>query len=273
MAATNKAFQDEIKAFKSLDKKYKDAKAFQEPMGADTGFPDFGFEFNINGRPIDVHIEYKNSYTAQMGSMRDWRFNGKEFYTPDKESNQKSELIFLMNSSPVAISNGKRILSDLKTYFNPNVKEISSSSLTVIKDKHSRRICLEKFAEKTQNYVIANLNDPSLGLHIIRHYKKKFENARRKRGSPPSVLGFLMKDEFWIIDTASVNSQELKDLSLRMESSAPFRKLNGIGARLEVRVQPRGLSSPLGPNMKPSSLDVMANFRLTGKPSAGTKIL
>ena len=45
--------------------------------------------------------------------------------------------------------------------------------------------------------------------------------------------------------------------------------MNQLKANLEVRIQPRGLSAP----GKPVSIDVMASFRLAGKPSAGTTVI
>ena len=45
--------------------------------------------------------------------------------------------------------------------------------------------------------------------------------------------------------------------------------LRGLEAKLEVRIQPRGLNSP----SKPASIDAMASYRLAKAPTGGGKII
>lgn len=275
MAAADKAFQAEITAFKALQTKTSGvAKAFQEPAGADAGFPDFGFTFEMpSGKKIDVHIEYKASHTAQMGSMRDWRFDGKKYSTADAKSEQKAELIALMNDTPAAIQNGKDILKELQTLFHVSVKEISSGCLSVIKDKMARRKYLDNYiAKKKKDYVIANINSSSLGNKIITHYENKFAKSRRP-GIQGSILAMMIDKEIWFVQThGSVTADDIATISQFMGAPNPIKKLANLTAKLECRIQPRGLSAPIS-NPKPVSIDVMASYRLQGKPSGGTKII
>ncbi len=105
--ASDKAFRDEEAAYNALKKKLgSTAVTFQEPAGADAGFPDFGFTLSLPMGKVDLHIEYKNSSTAQMGSMRDWIFNGflwitlgsfgiasiDKYITTNKKSNNTEEI-------------------------------------------------------------------------------------------------------------------------------------------------------------------------------------
>lgn len=275
MAAADKAFQAEIAAFKTLQKKTAGvATAFQEPAGADAGFPDFGFTFNLpSGKKVDVHIEYKASHTAQMGSMRDWRFDGRAFSTADAKSEQKAELISLMNDTSAAIQNGKAILKDLQTYFHHTVSEISSGCLSVIKDKVARRKYLDNYvAKKKKDYVIANINSSSLGNKIINHYENKFAKSRRP-GVQGSILAMMIDKEIWFMKThGSVTNDDIETISTLMGAPSTIKNLGNLTAKLECRIQPRGLSAPIS-NPKPVSIDVMASYRLQGKPTGGTKII
>lgn len=266
----DKAFQDEIDAFKKVQKILgKKATVFQEPAGADAGFPDFGFTVNLGDKKIDCHIEYKNSPTAQMGSMRDWHFNGTKFATPDTQSNQKQELIEIMNNTPLAIQNGKRLLNDLKKHFSSDVKTLYSGSLTVVKDKMQRRVLTENFAKNTHDYQIANISDTTMGNRILTHYKKKFAKSRVTGRAQGHVLMMMIKDQLWYIDTyGRVTNNDLADLAT-LFGVGKLNKLGGLTAGLEVRIQPRGLTSP----GKPTSIDVMASFRLKGRPSGGAKVI
>jgi len=274
MGANTKAFDDEIAAFKALKKRLgKNHPSFAEPMGADAGFPDFGFTINLDDKnKVDVHIEYKNSHTAQMGSMRDWRFDGSKFYTPDKKSEAKQELITLMNNTPEAVANGKRLLKDFKKYFHAKTKEISSGMLSIVPDKFARRPLTENFANNTENYNVANISSNTLGNKIISHYKSKFKKNIRP-GIRKNVLAMMIGKEIWIVDsTGSLTKKELTQIATIFGSKTEFNKLSNLTAKLEVRIQPRGLNAPAS-NPKPTTIDVMASYRLQGKPIRGTSII
>lgn len=270
--ASNKAFDDEIKAFNLITKQLGEvAKVFQAPMGADAGFPDFGYTVSIGTKKIDLHIEYKNSPTAQMGSMRDWKFDGNKFYTPDSANEMKDELIELMNGTPVAKKNGQRLLNDLKKHFHKDVKEISSGCLSVVKDKMTRYALTKNFAENTANYTVASVQDSTMGMKIVTHYKKKFSKSRNSARADGHICIMFIKDLMWIVDThASVTDKDIETISLLLGAKSTIKQLPTLTAQLEVRIQPRGLQSK---GAKPTSIDVMANFRLKGKPSNGTKVI
>jgi len=268
--ASSKAFQDEIDAYKKVKTMLRSSGSpFQEPAGADAGFPDFGFTVDVDGTSYDLHIEYKNSHTAQMGSMRDWLFNGSRYYTKDIASEQKQELISLMNNTPIAVTNGKRLLKDLKDHFSPEVKEIYSGSLTVVKDKMQRRVLTQNFADNTRDYQIANIASPTLGTKIVGHYKNKFKKSMVRGRADGHILMMMIKDELWWVDKTSTVSQKDINAVAGLFGVSRINKLQGLTAQLEVRIQPRGLSS----QTKPTSIDVMASYRLKGKPTSGTRII
>jgi hypothetical protein len=140
MAVSSAAQLAELNAFKKVRAKFGNPIPFAEPAGFETSFPDFGFRFEIENKIIDVHIEYKADSKAQMGSMRDWIFDGTKYSTPDSGNSAKQDLIAIMNSSPEATANGKRLLNDLKKYFDPKVTKIYSGTLT-IESEQASQVC------------------------------------------------------------------------------------------------------------------------------------
>lgn len=267
--ASDKAFQDEIDAFNKLSRKLSNvAVAFQKPAGADAGFPDFGFTVTLPSKKIDLHIEYKNAHTAQMGSMRDWIFDGQRFSSNDTRSEQKQELLAIMNNTTTAVSNGKRLLDDLKKYFSSEVRSIYSGAMTVIKDNVARKAAAQNFASKTKNYQIANIADSSLGDKIISHYKNKFKKSRSPGRAQGHILIMMIKDEMWYVDTYGQVTKDDMNIIASYLGVKQLNKLSNLVAALEVRIQPRGLNSA-----KPASIDVMASYRLKGRPSGGTKVI
>lgn len=266
---SDKAFRDEEAAYKAIKKKLGDtASVFQSPAGAAAGFPDFGFVVSGPMGKVSLHIEYKNSATAQMGSMRDWVFDGLTFSTNDKKSEEKKDLIYIMNNTQTAITNGKRLLKDLQTHCTKDIKSISSGSMTVIKDQALRRAALTTFVKETRNYQIANITDTALGAGIISHYKNKFKKSKNDVSAKGHVLLIMIKDELWYVDKIGVDDATMSQIAGLLGVNS-INKLSGLTANLEVRIQPRGLNSP----GKPVSIDVMANFRLKGKPTSGVKVI
>lgn len=269
MAISSKAAAAEIAAFKKVKKVLKDATTFAEPAGFETSFPDFGFRLKIGGKKVDVHIEYKADAKAQMGSMRDWVYDGNsnQFYTPKADSSEKQMLIDLMNGNADAKRNAKRLLKDLNTYVDPGLKLLYSGSLTVVKDKQDRREKLEAFAKHTDNYQIAKIKDASLGNGIIDHYKKKFK-AVRKPDADASVLLMMIGDKIWMVDKTPTFNAAIENEVAKMFGGTKIPKIGQLSAALEVRIQPRGLSAP----GKPVSIDVMASFRLDAALTGGVSV-
>lgn len=266
MAVSSAAARAEIKAFEKVSKKLGKPEAFARPAGFETSFPDFGFRLNIGGKKVDLHIEYKADSKAQMGSMRDWIFDGIEYSTPS-DSEEKQDLIAIMNQSTTAITNGKRLLKDLQKYADTKIKSIYSGTMTVEKDQQSRRLKLENFAKNTENYQIAKINDTSMGDKIIAHYKKKFKKSQ-KRDADASALLMMIGDDIWLVDKTNHYTTEVDKSIAAMLGAKSLPKMGKMQAQLEVRIQPRGLSAP----GKPVSIDVMASFRLSGGLSGGLTV-
>jgi hypothetical protein len=265
LAENIKAQQEEVKAFNKMKKKLgAGATAFAQPAGFATAFPDFGFRIIIDGKKVDIHVEYKADSKAQMGSMRDWQFDGKKFITPNPTP-EKTDLIKIMNESPDCLRNGKRLLKDFKTYVDPGIKSIYSGMLSIEPDKKIRKIKMEKFVKGTSNYQLANIDNVTMGDHIITHYKNKF-NKEVKKDADYSILLMMLGDSISLVATKGTANAEIKKRINQALGVPNIPKLVGLKAKLEVRIQPRGMTG----GSKPPSIDVMASFRLSGKPPGVT---
>lgn len=269
MAVSANAEQAEKNAYNKLLKKLSlvPKNAWAAPAGFSTDFPDFGFRIQIGTKVVDLWIEYKADAKAQMGSMRDWIFDGSKFSTPNK-TDEKEELIEIMNDTQEAIRNGKRLLADLKKFADNRISKIYSGTMTIEPDKDKRRQKLVNFANNTLNYQIAKIDNTALGHGIIKHYKKKF-NSGLRRDADYSMLLMMIDDEIWFVDEKGVLTSKEQQQLLDMFGARNIPVLSNLKANLEVRIQPRGLSAP----GKPVSIDVMASFRLSGKPSTGYKVI
>ena len=267
MATSSNAAAAEIAAFKKVQKALNKSHAFAEPAGFDAGFPDFGFRVMVGGKKVDLHIEYKADAKAQMGSMRDWVFDGTKFMTPTPANEEKSDLIDIMNTAPEAIKNAKRLLSDLKKFADPKINMIYSGTMTIEKDKEKRREKLVNFAKETSSYQIAKISNTTLGAAVITHYKKKFKKSR-KSDADASALLMMIGNKVWLVDkTPSFNAGVEKEIATYF-GATKIPSIGPISAALEVRIQPRGLSAP----GKPVSIDVMASFRLSSTISGGMDV-
>lgn len=257
----------EENAYKQL-LKVAGGKSLFKPAGFDPSFPDFGFRvFLESGKKIDIHVEYKANYLAQMGSMRDWRFNGTRFYTKDTNNVTKSDLVLMMNKTSEAMKNAKRILTNLQTYVHRGIKELYGGSLTAVKDKKERLIKAKAFAEATE-YRVAHITSSSLGNLTLQHYKTKF-HKNLKSGSDASVLLMMLKDKVWLVDTYGQLSAREQDEVANILGAKRLRPLNSLTANLECRIQPKNLKG----TSAAATIDMMANFRLTKAPSGGVKVI
>lgn len=267
MSVNIAAEQAEKKAFKVVKKLLGNPDAFAEPMGSEAGFPDFGFIMPIKGRRIDLFFEYKADHKAQMGSMRNWIFDGSKFSVPDADDENKKLLIEIMNSSDSAKREAKRLLKDFKTYVDKKVTSISSGVFSIIADSKLRKKRAAMFANNTENYQIANLEDARLGKKIEDHYYKKFK-ANKQAGSDGSMLFMMMGDTVWFMTSEGVSKAE-KDAVFQFMGATVIPPLPSLTAKLECRVQPRHteLNKP-----KAARLDVLAAFRLARRPTGGHTI-
>lgn len=274
MGVNRQALLDEEAAYKKVKKLLGNPEAFAAPAGFATGFPDFGFTVYVNKKRVDLFFEYKSDYTAQMGSMRNWTFDGTEFDAPDADTdNDKQQLLEVMNATPAAITNGKRLLKDFNSYFDTpkkpiyKFKKISSGMLSVEKNLPQRRMRLEHFVNNTDNYSIANISNSGLGQKVLDHYHKKFHDNLNP-GADHSIMFMMLKDTIWFLEeTGSLSFQE-KKMVAQLFGATEISTLRELNAKLEVRIQPRGLKD----KSKPTSIDVMASFRLARKPAGGVKV-
>jgi hypothetical protein len=263
------ADQKEKEAFKKVKNLLpKNTIVLTEPRGSDAGWPDFGFRVLVASKKVDILIEYKADVMAQMGSMRDWKFDGRNFTAATIDEN-KEMLLELMNNDVGCRDKGVKLLAHFKKNFDPKINQIYSGMLSVESDKNKRLQKLKLFesntstkvSSKNMGYNLATIESPSLGKKIIDHYLAKFKKAT-KTDSDHSILMFMFDNQlFFIHDEGSLSNKD-KELIPVLFGAKKIPVLNNIAARLEVRIQPRGLSG----GDKAASIDVMASLRMRSKP-------
>jgi len=262
-----KALAAEQAAFRELNRRIT-AKPVVRPKGHDEGFPDFAVRIELSdGFVIDCHFEYKMDDRAQHGGMRDWRFDGSSFSSNEPNNEHKNELLAIMNGTRVAKTNGKRLLKDLRTYVSPKIKHLYGGSFTVIRDMKERNIKAKAFAEATDNFTVAYINNTNNGANLIKHYKTKFRNNLHG-GANASVLILMIANRMWIIDSDRPVSPKHKKELASVFGTERIDSIPPIKAQLEVRVSPKYIDQPT-----PTTLDMVANYRFTQRLQGGTVVI
>ncbi len=262
----------ERKAFEHLKKKLPVVKVIAQPAGSGTGFPDFGYRIELKGKKVDLHFEFKDDWKTQMGSMRDWVFDGSKFSTPTNDAD-KETLISIMNSTPEAKTEAKRLLDGIKKYYSPKVTKLYSGALSVLSVNDRKKNYLNLLNNLT-NYQIANIVSKSLGQKVLDHYHKKF-HANLQSDADYSVLFFMIGDTIWFVEETGTLDQQSKQTIAAYFGAKQITVLAGLTANLEVRIQPRPSLKSLieTPNKPVKGIDVMASYRLKVKPSGGVKVM
>jgi len=173
-----KAEAAERAAFDKVGKLLK-GKAIVSPAGFDAGFPDFGYRIDLtNGNTIDLHFEYKADYKAQMGSMRDWIFDGTKFTTKAIDDVDKELMLQSMNNNSEIMSNAKRLYKD----FNDVAKEMGYGKVPVLssgllssisRDFKERKEFTKAVIDRTKKQQMGSVKG-GFGQSLINFYKKKF---------------------------------------------------------------------------------------------------
>lgn len=231
-------------------------ESWAAPAGSDAGFPDFGLTMDLgNDETLDLHVEFKAAKNAQMGSMRDWVWNSEtQRFTAKTTDDNKELLLRLMNLDAECKENAARLMADFQEYVSEDLTTIESGMLTVIDDKEERKELLRNFSENTEHLQLSKIEDPSLGAAFLRHYKNKF---RPRDSATYSLLVLMMDRELYFIKNDGVPKEVIQQLEDRLGLTDPIPLLTKCSARLEVRIQPRGLNSS-----SPARIDTMASYRL-----------
>lgn len=259
-------------AFEHLKKMLPVIKVIAQPAGSGTGFPDFGYRIEIKGKKVDLHFEYKDDWKTQMGSMRDWVFDGYNFSTPTSDPD-KETLISIMNDTPDAKREAKRLLDGIKKYYSSKVAKLYSGALSILPVNERKKSYLNML-NNMSNYQIANIASAALGQKVLDHYHKKF-HANLQRDADYSVLFFMIGDTIWFVEETGTLDQQSKQTIAAFFNAKQITVLNGLSANLEVRIQPRpSLKSLIDEPTKPvKGIDVMASYRLKSKPAGGVKVM
>lgn len=251
--ATSVAFKDERTAFRELRKR-ADFEVFARPSGADKAFPDFGLRAWIGGEAIDIHFEYKQDRYAQMGSMRDWSFDGNNFSASSLDDN-KELMLNIMQQNDTCVKNAKKILKEFQEHCDPRITTVSSGMLGVIRDTAERREKVRNFAQTVDSYMLARIANTELGEALLNYYRGKFTPNPE---ATTSILVLMLGDEMYKVQTSGKRLTNAKrDVLLDLIGVSDLPAMEDPIAQLEVRIQPWGLN-----NTKAVRIDVMATYRL-----------
>jgi hypothetical protein len=247
-----RSFIEEKAAFRLIDSKLKDNKVFQRPMGSDSGFPDFGFEWN----GIDVHVEFKAKWNAMMSGLSSWYYKNNTFGT-NKTDDEARQIIRLMQRDSSLKKNAAdigNIILDLKGLKRGLV--LSSTSLGAKKAS-----LVDSFDKKVQGKkVLGKLESDLLATTIINIYKNKFN--KNKRLGKKSVCLMMIANEVWMLDNDGCSEEDLKALAIALNPKSTKMNRFAIRAcRLEVRISPRSNGN----------IDTRASLKLKSKGSISFK--
>lgn len=274
------ADRDEALAFEKVKSILPNPSVFAEPAGSATTFPDFGFRIMLGDKKTDIFFEFKQNHTAHMGSgSRDWIFDGTSFKLPQQAQTDqdKKDLIDIMNAVDQAKTKAKAILNDLKNLASNQISSLSSASLGVLKTGEARKAGVTNYIlNKKSDYQIAKIDSTIMGDKIIELYKKKFRSTLRQ-DADLSIAFFMIKDTIWLVDKhGDWSKSNMDQLKMYFKTNTDFSMLDNLSAKLEVRIQPKPSFKEKNysdPRLNSARLDTMAMFRLSKKPSGGSKII
>ena len=268
------AIQKESRAFEKIRTILpKNSRQISKPSGFDNAFPDFGYRVYIGDMRVNLYFEYKANYLAQMGWIRDWAFKNQQFSSNSAlKADDKMQLLNIMNANREAITNANTMLEAFKKHYSSKVKDLSSSTLSVI-EKDLRRINLMNFFNHISNFGITNINSNHLGNILIEYYARKFRSlVTTSTAKDYNVLFIMIDDSIWLI---SDDKPKLRSKILPLIFSGQINQLTNLDVQLEIRIQTKPGKEKIikDPSVYIKGLDPMASYRLKRKPIGGLKII
>jgi hypothetical protein len=216
------------------------------PAGSDAGWPDIGISIELDGQLINLHIEAKQEVTDDMGSLRSWFFDGKEFTAPRKEGDDTRIILRVMNTNKLAMKNAKAAHRVLKKVLRASVIRNGKHIFAAFTDKQER---LDKAVEfiravkkvikvgdpKSAGFQIARVDSGEIGALVVAHYLAKFKARQGK-----NLLMFTAQGQLWMIPGKKADAKAKKAIEDWLGiGKIPTLPKNGAGL-LEVRVGIRG---------------------------------
>lgn len=254
-------------------------QVIERPKGRDSGFPDFAYRVKSpSGKVIDIHVEYKLNKSAQMGSLRTWKFDGTKYSSP-RTDEESQFIIDAMNSSASIVQGGVRMLSSFRQAADElgvgPVRFVgvgAANALIPSNQTKLRRELISRVLDINGDQVIGYIKG-GFGPMIMRHYEKKFKE-NLKSGSNASVCLLMIGDRVWYLDGHRAGSDDIQEvanmLGVRSIDTSSLSS-STIDANLEVRLQ---MSNSLTDLFKSPRVDSFAAFRLLARTlRGGTKVI
>ena len=229
---------------------------WKEPSGNANDFPDVGASIDIDGTPLNLHIEVKGSKDTTMGQIRNWVYKDGMFSATKITSPNTALMIDILNSIPEAGKKADYILKQLRKYFSRKVDELSQSSLLVIKDVEKRNEKLHDFMDNYEgSYHIISQASSEYGQLILEHYRSKFVPRPGM-----NVLMFAIDRQLFLVDMPSMpGKRKIRTLCQHLGvDNLPLFPEN-FTAAIECRISPSTLEG-----RGQVRLDTVLRLRATG---------
>jgi hypothetical protein len=219
-----------------------EVEIWQPPAGSDAGWPDIGMAIKLDGQVINLHIEAKKNVTDDMGSLRSWIFNGKEFTVDEaKEGEDVRVILSVMNNNKEALKNAKTTLRILKKFFKSPVIRSGVTPFAAFADKQVRldkavgfiREIKKKIKGKSDSagIQIARVKSGEIGSLVVDHYNNKF---RARSGK--NLLMFTAQNQLWMLPGKKADPKAKKAIEDWLGiDTIPTLPKKGLGI-LEIRV-------------------------------------
>lgn len=230
----------ELEAFELIRKKLGN-KAFEKPKGSDAGFPDFGIIFESSKGPINVYIEHKQDYSAQMSGLSSWYYKNNTFNSNVLTDEARSIVRQMQRSRELKEAASELLLDKKRLLGKTRSVYLDSSRVT------------NEFAESLEGRkVLGNIKTPTISSLVSDIYKAKFR-SNIKNSARYHICLMMFDDEVWLLDT--YGNPDLKELEKALGGKIP--KFSLRNCYLQVRVSPRSNGR----------LDTRALIKLSGKQS------
>ena len=229
---------------------------WQAPAGSDAGWPDIGLTVELDGQTINLHIEAKKSVNDDMGSLRSWLFDGRQFTVDQaKEGDDVRVILSVMNNNKEAMKNAKASFRILKKILKAKIMRNGVTPFAAFADKQERLDKAVEFIravkkvikggkEGSAGFQIAIVKSGEIGSLVIDHYNNKF---RARKGK--NLLMFTAQNQLWMIPGKKADAKAKKSIEDWLGiGKIPTLPKNGIG-KLEVRVGLRGTLEAKGANV------------------------
>lgn len=218
----------EKEAFELLKSKLGDV-VFVEPKGSDSSFPDFGIRYG----EINVYVEHKQDWKAQMSGLSSWEFSSGTFRS-NVVSDEALRIVRLMQRQNELKNSAKELIELGKQVLGKKIGVALKSTMFSGKSK-----LLSEFDRLIEGKkVLGNISSRLVGSVMVSIYKSKFRESLT--GGRKHVCLMMFDDEVWILDSVGMTGDDHRLLAKALGSKQDkLPRFSLREAYIQVRISPR----------------------------------